>query len=147
MTDLKLEQATALIAAVFDEAARLDLPPLAVAVLDSGGHLKAMQRQDGLSFMRADICQAKAWGALAMGVDSRQLATRVEQDEQQRGFIQALNTMTAGRMIPLPGGVLVRNRAGELLGAVGVAGAASDQDELCALAAIERVGLAHTDKP
>lgn len=147
MTDLKLEQATALIAAVFDEAARLDLPPLAVAVLDSGGHLKAMQRQDGLSFMRADICQAKAWGALAMGVDTRQLATRVEQDEQQRGFIQALNTMTAGRMIPLPGGVLVRNRAGELLGAVGVAGAASDQDELCALAAIERVGLAHTEKP
>ena len=147
MTDLKLEQATALIAAVFDEAARLDLPPLAVAVLDSGGHLKAMQRQDGLSFMRADICQAKAWGALAMGVDTRQLATRVEQDEQQRGFIQALNTMTAGRMIPLPGGVLVRTRAGELLGAVGVAGAASDQDELCALAAIERVGLAHTEKP
>ena len=145
--DFVQRPADALIAAVFDEAARLDLPPLAVAVLDSGGHLKAMQRQDGLSFMRADICQAKAWGALAMGVDTRQLATRVEQDEQQRGFIQALNTMTAGRMIPLPGGVLVRNRAGELLGAVGVAGAASDQDELCALAAIERVGLAHTEKP
>jgi uncharacterized protein GlcG (DUF336 family) len=141
MPQLTLDQANRLIAAVFAEAARGDLPPLAAAVLDSGGHLRALQRQDGLSFLRADICQAKAWGALAMGTDSRQLATRYSRDTQQQGFIQALNAMSGGRLIPLPGGVLVRDGAGEILGALGVAGAASDQDEACAQAAIAAIGL------
>ena len=117
------------------------LPGLSVAVLDSGAHLKALQRQDGVSFLRADICQAKAWGALAMATNSRALADRLDQDHQQRGFVQALNAMTGGRIVALPGGVLIRNAGGEVIGALGVAGAASDEDEACALAAIARVGL------
>lgn len=141
MPELTLDQANRLIAGVFDEGRRLRMPPLAVAVLDSGGHLRALQRQDGLSFMRADICQAKAWGALAMGVDSRQLATRFTQDANQRGFIQALNAMTDGRLVPLPGGVLIRDDNGEVIGAIGVAGGASEQDEACAIASIRACGL------
>lgn len=141
MADLTLDQANRLIAGVLTEAARLGLPPIAVAVLDGGGHLKAMQRQDRLSFLRAEICQAKAWGALALGTESRQLAARFVQDQQQQGFFQALNAMTAGRIMPLPGGVLIRGDDGEILGAVGVAGAQSEQDEACAVAGIAGIGL------
>ena len=141
MPRLSLEQANRLIAGVFAEAARRGLPPLAAAVLDAGGHLKAMQRQDGLSFLRADICQAKAWGALAMGTDSRHLADRFTQDAQQQGFIQALNAMSGGRIITLPGGVLMIDGDGDVVGALGVAGGPSEEDEACALAAVEAVGL------
>ncbi len=141
MARLTLDQANRLIADTLDEAARLGLPPVAVAVLDSGGHLKAMQRQDGVSFLRAEICQAKAWGALAMGTDTRHLAKRYAQDAQQQGFLLALNAMSTGRIIPLAGGVLVSNDEGETLGAVGVSGAASEDDEACALAGIRAIGL------
>lgn len=138
---MTLDLANRLIAATFAEAQRRDLPPLAVAVLDGGGHLKAMQRQDGLSFLRARICEAKAWGALAMGVDSSAIATRLDQGLQQQGFVQALNAMSEGRVVPLPGGVLLRDDNGDIIGALGVAGAASEQDEACALAAAEGAGL------
>lgn len=142
MAELTLDQANRLIAGTLTEAARLGLPPIAVAVLDSGGHLKAMQRQDGLSFLRAEICQAKAWGALAMGSDTHDLAARFADDAQQQGFLQALSAMSGGRIVPLPGGVLVRDAEGGILGAIGVAGAASDQDQACAVAAIRGIGLA-----
>ena len=142
MRQLSLEQANRLIDEVFGEATRRGLPPLAAAVLDAGGHLKAMQRQDGVSFLRADICQAKAWGALAMGTDSRHLADRFRQDAEQQGFIQALNAMSGGRIITLPGGVLMIDEDGDAVGALGVAGGPSDEDEACALAAITALGLA-----
>ena len=136
-----LADANRLIAGVFDEAAQRGLPPLAVAVLDHTGYLKALQRQDGLSFLRAEICQAKAWGALALGTDSRQLHQRFTTDIAQQGFLQALNAMSGGRIVPLPGGVLVRDGSGTVIGAVGVAGAASDDDEACARAAIAAAGF------
>ncbi len=145
MSDLNLEQANRLIDAAFAEAAARGLPPIAAAVLDSGGHLKALQRQDELSFLRADICQAKAWGALGLGTDTGRLAERFAADELQRGFMQALNALSGGRVVPLPGGVLVRDAGGRVLGALGVAGAASAQDEACALAAVRAVGLVAGD--
>ena len=141
MSEVTLDIANRMIEKAFAEARKLGLPPLAVAVLDSGGHLRAMQRQDNLSFLRSEICQAKAWGALALGADSRNLAQRFANDKLQRGFIQSLNAMSMGKLIPLPGGVLVRSKKGEILGAVGVAGAASEQDEACAVAAIHSVGF------
>lgn len=143
MQPLTLDQANRLISAALALARERSLPPVAVAVLDDGGHLKAMQREDGVSFLRARICQAKAWGALGLAVDSRSIAERYMQGGLQPGFIDALNTMTGGQVIPLPGGVLIRDADGALLGAVGIAGAASEDDEACARAGIAAIGLDH----
>jgi uncharacterized protein GlcG (DUF336 family) len=141
MHPLTLEQANRLIEAALARARELSLPPIAVAVLDDGGHLKALQREDGVSFLRVRICQAKAWGALGMAVDSRRIAERYEQGGRQQGFIDGLNAMSGGQVVPLPGGVLIHDQAGRILGAVGIAGAASDDDETCARAGIEGAGL------
>lgn len=117
------------------------MPPIAVAVLDSGAHLKALQREDGVSFLRVQIAQAKAWGALGMGTSSDKIAERYQKDELQRGFITALNTMTAGQLIPLPGGVLIRNKKGHIIAAAGAAGGESHDDEECVVSAIKAIGL------
>ncbi|MES9935313.1 MAG: heme-binding protein [Sedimenticola sp.] len=141
MTELTLEQANRLIEASLSTARKMDLPPVAVAVLDAGGHLKSLQREDGVSFLRVQICQAKAWGALGLAMNSSNIAERYEQDSLQQGFINALNAMSGGRLIPLPGGVLIHDETGRILGAVGVAGAASEKDEACASAGIQAIGL------
>jgi len=141
MSELTLSQANRLIDATLVTAREMDMPPLAVAVLDTGGHLKSLQREDGVSFLRVQICQAKAWGALGLATNSRDIAERYQQDELQQGFINALNAMSGGRLIPLPGGVLIRNPSGLVLGAVGVAGGPSEKDEICALAGIEAIGF------
>ena len=141
MGELSLRQANQLIDEVLRAARERAMPPLAVAVLDSGAHLKAFQREDGVSFLRAQIAQAKAWGALAMACDTRQLADRYQQGDVQQGFINALNTMTDGNIIPLPGGVLVHDDAGEIIAAVGAAGGPSEDDEACIRSAIESLGF------
>jgi uncharacterized protein GlcG (DUF336 family) len=141
MPDITLDQANQIITAALAKARELKLKPLAVAVLDPGGHLKAMAREDGQTFLRAKVCQAKAWGALAMGVHSRDLATRYEQETRQEGFIIALNAMSNGQVVALPGGLLIRDASGTVIGAVGISGAASEDDELCAKAGIEAIGL------
>lgn len=141
MNELNLQQANDLIREVLRIAQERAMPPLAVAVLDPGAHLKALQRQDGVSFLRAQIAQAKAWGALAMACDTDRLAERYRQGEIEQGFINALNTMTEGRVIPLPGGVLVHNAAGEIVGAVGAAGGPSEDDAACVRTAIESQGF------
>lgn len=146
MTELTLQQANTIISGVLATARELGLPPLGVAVLDAGGHLKALQREDGLSFLRVQICQAKAWGALALGVNSRAIADRYVLDLHQQGFIDGLNALSAGRVVPLPGGVLIRDGSGTITGAVGVAGGPSDQDEICAMAGIHGAGL-HAEAP
>lgn len=138
---ISLSQAEAVVEGALAKARELGLPPLSIAVLDSGGHLKAMQRQDGVAFLRAAICEAKAWGALALGASSRHFAERYASDTLQRGFMNALGGNTRERIVPLPGGVLIRDGDGRLLGAVGVAGAASEDDEACAVAGIEVCGL------
>lgn len=141
MNELSLRQANELIHEVLRMAHEKAMPPLAVAVLDSGAHLKAFQREDGVSFLRAQIAQAKAWGALAMACNTDQLAERYRQGEVQQGFINALNTMTDGKIIPLPGGVLVRDDKSEIIAAVGAAGGPSEDDEACVCSAIESLGF------
>lgn len=140
MNELSLQQANRIIEAVLTAARAKEMPPLAVAVLDSGAHLKAFQREDGVSFLRADIAQAKAWGALAMCCNTDALAERYQQDELQKGFIDSLNAMTGGKIVPLPGGVLVRDDEGCVVAAVGAAGGVSQDDEACVQAAIESIG-------
>ena len=142
MTELSLQQANHIIEAVLQAARERDMPPLAVAILDTGAHLKALQREDGVSFLRVQIAQAKAWGALAMSCNTDQLAERYTQGVQQQGFIDALNAMTGGKIIPLPGGVLVRDGNGAILGAVGAAGGVSEEDEACVHGAIKTAGFA-----
>ncbi len=138
---ISLSQAETVVEGALTKARELKLPPLSVAVLDAGGHLKALQRQDGVAFLRATVCQAKAWGALALGASSRHFAQRYSGDALQRGFITAMGGESRERIVPLPGGVLIRDHEGHLLGAVGVAGAASEDDEACAIAGIEACGL------
>lgn len=126
---------------MLNTAREKEMPPIAVAVLDSGAHLKAFQREDGVSFLRVQIAQAKAWGALAMACNTDQLAERYNQDTLQQGFINALNGMTDGKIIPLPGGVLVRNDKNEIIGAVGAAGGLSTDDEACVNTALKSQGF------
>jgi len=141
LVELTLQQANSLIEAVLEKARSKQMPPIAVAVLDSGAHLKAFQREDGVSFLRVQIAQAKAWGALGMASNTDKIAERYEQDALQRGFINALNAMTGGQVIPLPGGVLVRNSDGEIIAALGAAGGLSTEDEECVVSAIQAQGF------
>ena len=141
MTELTLQQSNDLIAEVLKTARSKNMPPIAVAVLDTGAHLKALQREDGVSFLRVQIAQSKAWGALGMASNTDALADRYNKDEQQRGFINALNAMTSGSVIPLPGGVLVKDKEGQIIGAVGAAGGDSNDDETCVIAGIQASGF------
>lgn len=139
--ELSLQQANSLITEVLKAARGKGMPPIAVAVLDTGAHLKALQREDGVSFLRVQIAQAKAWGALGMATNTGLIADRYNQDDLQKGFINALNAMTGGQVVPLPGGVLVLNSEGEIIGAAGAAGGVSSDDEACVIAAIETIGF------
>lgn len=140
MSTLTLSAANQIIAAALSKARELNLPPMGCAVLDAGGHLKAFQAEDGLAFARVHVCQGKAWGSLGVGVDSEQIAERYVSGGPNPGFINALNAMTGGKVIPLAGGVLIRNGDGDILGAVGVSGAKPEEDAVCA-----RAGIASCD--
>ena len=137
-TEITQKMAHAILDAVFEKASAMNMKPLTVAVLDAGGHLKALSRQDGTSTLRPDIAQGKARGAISMGLGSRALYKRAQ---EQPYFIQAMNSLSDGSLVPVPGGVLVRNEAGTIIGAVGITGDSSNNDEACAVAAIEAVGL------
>ena len=112
--------------------------PLTVAVLDAGGHVVVLKRDDGSGILRPQIAVAKAYGAVGMGMSSRALATRAE---KQPVFFGTLAAVTDGRFAPAPGGVLVRDKDGALLGAVGVSGDVSDMDERCAVHGVPPPGL------
>ena len=107
-------------------------------MLDAGGHLVAFQRQDGASFLRPQISAGKAYGALSIGMGSR----RLEAFAKERPHLFAgLSAVSGGRIVPVAGGVLVRDAHGEIIGAVGISGDTSDNDEVCAIAGIEAAGL------
>lgn len=135
---LTLETARTIIAGSRDHAAKEKLNPLALVVLDAGGHLVAAERSDGASIKRYDIAHGKAHGALALGVGSRALMARAE---SQAYFIAAATGAIGGSLIPVPGGVLIRKQEGELIGAVGISGDTSDADEAACVAGIVAAGL------
>lgn len=138
MTALSLKQANQIINTAIHVARELNLAPLTVVVLDTAGHLKAMQREDGATVIRQQIAIAKAWGAVNMGVSSRSLAAVAE---NKPDFMNALVSISEGKIMPVPGGVLIRDADNKLLGAVGISGDVSEQDERCAIAGIEGVGF------
>jgi uncharacterized protein GlcG (DUF336 family) len=138
MGKLTLDGASHIVNAALDRAKELGLKPLTVAVLDAGGHLVAFKRQDKSGILRPDIAQGKAWGALGMGLGGRELARRAE---HAPAFFTALASASAGRMVPVPGGVLIKDPEGDVLGAVGISGDLPDNDENCAVYGIEQAGL------
>jgi uncharacterized protein GlcG (DUF336 family) len=133
-----LAQAEAIASATLEHGRAVGAAPLTVAVLDAGGHLVTLRREDGSGILRPQIAQAKAWGALGMGFSSREIGRRAE---AQPVFFAALAAVADGRFAPAAGGILVRDAAGALLGAVGVSGDVSDVDEDCALAGVAAAGL------
>jgi uncharacterized protein GlcG (DUF336 family) len=139
---LTLQQATTIVETALRTGRETTCAPLAVAVLDAGGHLKAFAREDGAGIVRPQIAVGKAWGALGMGFGSRTLARRVADGHaQQQAFFAALNAMSDGRVVPAAGGVLIRDAGGDILGAVGISGDTSDKDEACAVAGIAAARL------
>jgi uncharacterized protein GlcG (DUF336 family) len=138
MPNLTLAQANAIIEGALRKARESSYKPLAVVVLDDGGHMKAAAREDNASMFRIDIGIGKAWGAVAMGCSSRALARRAKENPN---FLITLASTAHGKFLPQQGGVLIRDADGTILGAVGISGATGDQDEECAVFGIEHAGL------
>ncbi|MGI9335977.1 MAG: GlcG/HbpS family heme-binding protein [Gammaproteobacteria bacterium] len=138
MSLLNLEHARTIVRAAREAGRAKDLDPLAVAVLDSGGHLKAFEREDGTSVLRFEIARGKAFGAIGLGIGSRAIFERAQ---EQAYFVSAVNALAGGSLVPVPGGVLIKSDAGKIVGAVGISGDNSDNDEACAIAGIEAAGF------
>jgi len=138
MTDLTLDHARTIIDAALSKGAELGLNPLGVVVLDAGGHPVALVRQDGSSMLRTDVAGGKAYGALAMGRGSRFLHNAAQ---ERPHFVQSLSGVAHGKLVPVPGGVVIKDGAGRTVGAVGISGDTSDNDEICAVAGIEAAGF------
>jgi uncharacterized protein GlcG (DUF336 family) len=138
MSVLTLAQASIIVDQALARGRELDLAPLTVIVLDAGGQLKAAKREDNSSLLRENIATGKAWGVLGMGFGGRELARRAA---KAPAFFGALSDMSGGRMVPVPGGVLIRGADGAVVGSVGISGDASEKDEDCAVHGIKAAGL------
>ena len=137
MAALTLEQAQKIVSGALRHAREKQFQPLAAVVLDERGVLKAFAAEDGTSLRREEIARGKAHGALAFGLGSRALAKRAQ---EQPSFIAAVTHAVGGYLVPVPGGVLIRS-GGAVIGAVGISGDRSDNDEACAVVGIEAAGL------
>lgn len=138
MQQLDLLTATDLASRAIRLARQAGFKPMAAAVLDTAGHPLAVLRDEHASFLRPQIATGKARGCLGMGFGGRELARRAQ---AMPAFFDAINSLTGGEVIPVAGGVLIRNAQGQLIGAIGISGDTSDNDERCAVQAIDQVGL------
>jgi uncharacterized protein GlcG (DUF336 family) len=144
MIGISLERADNLVTAALAHGRQHGLAPLTVAVLDAGGHYVVLKREDGSGILRAEIAFGKAWGALGMGFDSRVLAERAQ---QLPNFYAALGNTSGGRIVPAAGGVLIFDEKRRVVGAVGISGDSSANDESCCLAGIAAAGLQSGSAP
>jgi len=140
MTTLTLEQANAIIAAALKTSKDNGFQPMGVVVLDAAGDVKAYAREDGASMFRFDIARGKAWGAVGMGVASRALAERAKDNPN---FFVSLAATAQGRFLPQTGAVVIKDAAGNIIGAVGASGGTGDQDELICIEGVRAAGLTH----
>ncbi|MDO8533513.1 MAG: heme-binding protein [Xanthobacteraceae bacterium] len=138
MSSITLKQASTIVDEALKKGRETKCAPLTVAVLDAGGHLVVCKREDGSGILRFDVAFGKAWGGLGMGFGSREYLERVQRAPH---FIAAISVASGGRLVPVPGGVLIKTAAGEVVGAVGISGDTSDKDEVCAVAGIEAAGF------
>ena len=136
--EITLRKAKTIVRKTMETARGNDLKPVSVVVLDAGGHVKAFEREDGASPGRFDIARGKAYGAIMLGLGGTAQMARAE---SQAYFMGAMNGLFDGKVVPVPGGVLVRDRKGAIIGAVGVTGDSSGNDLIAALAGIEAAGL------
>lgn len=140
MTKLTLAMANTIITAALAKSRAQGYKPMAVAVLDEGGNLKAFASEDGATMFRFDIALAKAWGALGMGVSSRKLAERAKENPN---FFVSLSSTASGKFLPQTGAVVIKDAEGKVIGAAGASGGTGDEDELICIAGVEAAGLAH----
>jgi len=140
MQALTLGQANQILAAALAESHRQGYRPMAVVVLDEAGNVRALQREDGASMFRVDIATGKAWAAVAMGASSRALSERAKGNPN---FFVSLAATAHGRFLPQTGAVLIRDAAGNTLGAVGASGGTGDEDEAICIAGVLAAGLQH----
>ena len=138
MAQLTLAQANKIVEAALAKARTMKIKPLAVAVLDSAGHVKSMQREDEASMFRCDIAMGKAWASVGMGASSRTLLGRAKENPQ---FFGALSSTAQGKFLPQTGAVLIKDKDGHVLGAAGASGGTGDEDEACCIAGVEAAGL------
>lgn len=140
MASLTLAQANQIIVTALAKAREAGTKPMGIAVLDEGGALKAFAREDGASMFRFEIAQAKAWGAVGMGVASRALGQRAKDNPN---FFVSLAATAQGKFLPQTGAVVIKDAAGQVIGAVGASGGTGDEDEAICIAGIEATGLTH----
>jgi uncharacterized protein GlcG (DUF336 family) len=138
MNSITLILADAMADRALKKGREMNFQPLTVAILDAGGHLVVLKREDNSSLLRPDIAIGKAWGALGLGFGGRELARRAD---KVPSFFTALNAMSGGRMVPVAGGALIRDKKGAILGAIGVSGDTSDNDEICLIDAVQSQDL------
>ena len=138
MSNIKLEQASTIVDAAIAKGKELNLLPLTVAVLDTGGHLIALKRDDGSGILRPDMAIGKAWASLGMGIPSRKIRDNLF---DRPTFVNSLSVASGGRFIPVPGGVLIKDKDNSTIGSVGISGDTSDKDEYCAIEGVKAAGL------
>ncbi|NIX76500.1 GlcG/HbpS family heme-binding protein [Microvirga terricola] len=138
MPELTLQTAQTIVSAALKTAREKSFKALAIVVYDERGALKALASEDGTSLKRAEIAMGKAYGALSLGVGSRALH-KMATDRPY--FVAAATHAVGGQLVPVPGGVLIKDAKGRILGSVGVSGDTSDNDEIAAAAGIEAAGL------
>ncbi len=138
---LKTSEAKEICDIVLATGEKINAQPLAVVVLDRGGHPLCAYRHEEAGILRYDVAYGKAWGALGMGFGTRGFAEMVESSNRFQSFVGALTNLADGKVVPTPGGVLIRNSNGDLLGAVGVSGDTSDRDEYCILEALKKMKM------
>ena len=138
MSHLTLALASTIVDAALAKGRAMSYEPLTVVVLDAGGHVVATKREDGSGILRVEIATGKAYGALGFGFGSREL---FERSQKQPVFMSGLPAVAHGKFVPVPSGVLIRNKDNRVIGAVGISGDISDNDEIAALAGIAAAGL------
>ena len=138
MAEISLRKARTIIRKSLEKGREMELKPLSVVVLDAGGHVLAFEREDGAAPGRFAIAQGKAFGAVMLGMSG---SAQMARAEQQAYFMAAVNGVYGGQMVPVPGGILVRDKKGGVIGAVGVTGDTSENDAEAGLAGIAAAGL------
>ena len=138
MVELTLNKARVIVRNSIKKGRELNLKPLSVVVLDSGGHVIAFEKENYASPGRFDITRGKAYGSIMLGMSGTAQMARAE---AQQYFMSAVNGLFGGNVIPVPGGVLIKNKNERVIGAVGVTGDSSDNDAIVAMHGVTFAGF------